>query len=208
VEDNFDEDIRDEAIRRVQAKEQVLFVRIPPGDSRTDDPPDDLKHPLGLNMYYQGQIDNCLMGGFANAVAKMLGDETARKLLQLQIPMAGTEYWSMSVAHVNLTIPTHSLRKFSCNNVLDWDDRSPIVVQLRSRNLSESHAITVYEGAIYDSSSKFILVKSKETLNWCSGEYGFDRHLRLYQLGLPQQSNQKKKIQPKWCGKKKRSRYS
>jgi hypothetical protein len=158
-------------------------------------------------MYYQGQIDNCLMGGFANAVAKMLGDETARKLLQLQIPMAGTKYWSMFVAHVNQSIPKHCLRKFSCANVLDWDDRTPIVVQLRSRNLSESHAITVYDGAIYDSSSRFILVKSQETLNWCSGEYGFDRHLRLYQLGLRQQSNQKKKYQPKSSGKKKRTRY-
>jgi hypothetical protein len=159
-------------------------------------------------MYYQGQIDNCLMGGFANAVAKMLGDETARKLLQLQIPMAGTEYWSMFVTHVNHTIQKHCLRKFTCANVLDWDDRTPIVVQLRSRNLSESHAITVYGGAIYDSSSRFILVKSQETLNWCSGEYGFDRHLRLYQLGLHRLGKQGKKYQPKSSAKKKRRRYS
>jgi hypothetical protein len=33
---------------------------------------------LGLNYYYQGKIDNCLMGSFANEISQMMGASTAR----------------------------------------------------------------------------------------------------------------------------------
>jgi hypothetical protein len=42
----------------------------------------------------------------------------------------------------------------------------------------------VYDGSIYDSASRFVLVESRETFNWCCGDYGFEAHVRLYRLHL------------------------
>jgi hypothetical protein len=44
------------------------FLSLAVGDSRDDNPPSNLRDNQGLNYYYQGQVDNCVLGGFANAV--------------------------------------------------------------------------------------------------------------------------------------------
>jgi hypothetical protein len=55
-------------------------------------------------------------------------------------------------------------------------------VQLRAGDKSETHAVCVFDGCIYDSDSRFALIKNKQALNWCCGEYGFETDLRLYWL--------------------------
>ena len=68
VKQNIDKDIREEAICRGKAKMKgdkftggiERFVKLPPGDTRNDDPPEHLRNAaLGYNYYYQGHIDNC-----------------------------------------------------------------------------------------------------------------------------------------------------
>jgi hypothetical protein len=43
------------------------------------------------------------------------------------------------------------------------------------------------------------LIKSRETLNWCCGDYGFEAHVRLYrlQLNLKVKGVEQKKVKAK-----------
>jgi hypothetical protein len=70
VEKNIHPSIIKEAVRRGVAKcrgskksgESSAFIKLPPGDARDDDPPTSIcDSGKGLNYYYQGQVDNCLM---------------------------------------------------------------------------------------------------------------------------------------------------
>ena len=182
VDQNFDKKIRAEAIRRATST-RVLhqFIKIPPGDSREDDPPMELRHTKGNNYYYQGNDSNCLVGGLANASFWMLGGHTADHLLEKFIPI-NVGCWQLFVQHVQSCLPGYRLRKRVCKDVLDLDDTCPFVVQLRSCDKSESHAICIFQGCIYDSASRFVLTKSQEVITWCCGLYGFECHLRVYQL--------------------------
>jgi hypothetical protein len=56
-----------------------------------------------------------------------------------------------------------------------------------------------FEGAIYDSASRYVLVKNLDALNWCCGTCGFDQHLRQYRL----EAKTNKEETVKW----KRQRY-
>ena len=201
VEQNFELSLRNEALERgtsLPNNEARRFVRIPPGDARDDDPPVQLRSTSGKNFYYQGKTDNCLMGGSVNAVFIMGGRDMAEDLLNSFIPLK-VGCWDEFVKKVSMAIPTHCLKKIHCPDVLLWDDSFPLVVHLRSKDDSESHAICIYRGCIYDSASRFVLTKSKESLSWSSGLWGFKSHLRLYQLKphahlLPStESNPKKK---------------
>jgi hypothetical protein len=182
VEQNFDKKIRAQAIQRATSK-QVLnqFIKIPPGDSRDDDPPIKLRHTKGRNYYYQGDDSNCLVGGLANASFWMLGSNKADQLLKKFIPI-NVGCWQLFVQHVQTCLPGYRLRKRVCKDVLELDDSCPFVVQLRSCDKSESHAICLFQGCIYDSASRFVLTKSQEVITWCCGLYGFECHLRIYQL--------------------------
>ena len=184
VEHNFDRLIREEAIERAEnhmAGRDVTYrwLAVPPGDSRDDDPPVDIRHNQGPNYYYQGQEDNCVMGGLANAVFWMLGPDESDQLLQNFSPTI-TKFWEDFSKHVNQVMTEYLLKKVECNNVLTMDDSCPVVVQQLSGDKSESHAICIYKGCIYDSASQFVLEKTVAALNWSCGAYGFEDHLRLY----------------------------
>jgi hypothetical protein len=95
-------------------------------------------------------------------------------------------FWFHFVQHVNGVMHEYGylLRKLKCQDVLEMDGSLPVVVQLRGGDKSESHSVCIYDGSIYDSASRFVLVKSRETLNWCCSDYGFEAHVRLYRLHL------------------------
>jgi hypothetical protein len=184
VELNFDPLLRKEAKDRAEGtkrKEEDMYVRVQPGDSRTDDPPIELRDKKGNNYYYQGKHDNCLMGGLANAVFAMCGSSVADQLLKDYIPLK-VDCWHAFVKHVNATMSGYQLCTVQCLKVLKWDDLLPIVVQLCSNDMSENHAVCFHQGSIYDSASRYVLIKNEQALSWCSGIYGFKRHLHLYQL--------------------------
>ncbi len=209
VTDNFDPIVLDEAQRRAQNEEDGLtghlperFLVIPPGDSRDDDPPFGLRHNRGLNYYYQGTVDNCVMGGLVNAVYWWLGQDLADELLKSKHTLGVKDFWMLFVRHVNDTLREYNLKRFTCIDILRADDATPMVVQLRSKDKSESHAICIFQGCVYDSASRFVLKKDVESLHWCCNTYGFECHLRVYRL-------EKKEVVPAKLGnqKKKRSRH-
>jgi hypothetical protein len=186
VELNFDPMILKEATERAERnlsekKIAPRFLIIPPGDCREDHPPMDIRHRQGLNYYYQGKVENCVMGGLANAVFWMMGPDECNQLLGNFHP-SPLFFWRDFQQHVSSVLKQYDLVTFQCKNVLDMDDSCPVVIQLRCGHKSESHAICIYKGCIYDSASQFVLKKNQAALNWSCGEGGFETHLRLYRL--------------------------
>ena len=154
---------------------------------------------MGLNYYYQGEIDNCLMGGFANAIFHMMGDDYAKELLESWSPAwhASDDRWAKFQEHASRILSgskrTVVFPKQKDISILDMDDPMPITVQLRSRDGSETHAITIYNNNIYDGVSRYVLMKNKEALDWCCGKYGFDRVLKTYALKMNEGRKSKKR---------------
>jgi hypothetical protein len=132
------------------------------------------------------------MGGFANAVSTLFGSPVAmaKLLLQTWSPSHHTsrERWTKFQEHAIKALHTPGKRfmfvKSKESFHMGMDDTMPIVIQLRGKDGSETHAITIFGGNIYDSSSRYILKKSMETLQWCCGVYGYDRTLRTYILRI------------------------
>jgi hypothetical protein len=90
------------------------FLGIPPGNSRDDDPPFALRHNQGLNYYYQGAVDNCVMGGLVNAVYWWLGQDLADELLKSNHTLGVKDFWMIFVKHGNGTLCEYNLKRFSC----------------------------------------------------------------------------------------------
>ena len=202
---NFDPTIVMEAMalaRKTEPEAYRQFLTIPPGDCRNDDPPISIRHGKGSNYYFQGEVDNCAIGGLSNAVFCMLGKACADRLLQFVKPDAKS-FWNMFVKHIQGSLPGYRVPRRNCHDILTLDDSSPFVAQLRAKDNSESHAICIFQGCIFDSASRFVLKKNQDALEWCCGVYGFDRHLRIYQL----EKILLKKPPPAIVKKKQRFRY-
>ena len=178
-------------------------MTIPPGDSRDDDPPSIFWHLQGKNFYYQGIIDNCAIGGLGNAIFWMIGQEAADQLLQFEMPEAKL-FWNKFVIHIQKTLPSYRVQRIKCNDILLLDDSSPFNAQPRHNDFSESHAICFFDDCIFDSASRYVLKKNRSSLEWCSGTFGSQSHLCMYQL--QKKESQTKDLIP--FKKKKRFRYT
>jgi hypothetical protein len=130
----------------------------------------------------------------------MIGVDPAKDLLHNYSPTMDS-FWFHFVQHDNGVMHEYGylLRKLKCQDILQMDDSLPVVVQLRGGDKSESHSVCIYDGSIYNSASQFVLVKSRETLNWCCGDFGFEAHVRLYrlQLNLKVKGGEQKKVKAK-----------
>jgi hypothetical protein len=139
------------------------------------------------------------MEGFANAVFWFSGPESSDTLLK-DFSLSITKVWFHFVTQVNRVLKNYVLKKYVCDDILNMDDGSPVVVQLWSGDKSKTHSISIFQGRIYNSASRFVLSKTKEALDWCCGSFGFEKHLRLYQLEY-----QERKDKPP---KKKKARHT
>jgi hypothetical protein len=189
---NFDNSILEEAKRRAmivtkggKKSSSNKFVTLPVGDSREDDPPHRICNNKGLNYYYQGKTDVCVLGGLVNAGFWMIGLDPAKDLLHNYSPTMDS-FWFHFVQHVDGVMRNYGylLRKLKCQDILEMDDSLPVVVQL-------------YDGSIFDLASRFVLVKSRKTLTCCCGDY--EAHVRLYrlQLNLKVKGVEQKKVKAK-----------
>jgi hypothetical protein len=174
---NFDTSILEEAKRRVmlvteggKKSHHDKFVTLPVGDSR-EDPPRGIRNNKGLNYYYQGKTGVYVLGGLANAVFWMIGLDSAKILLRNYSPTMDS-FWFHFVQHVNGVMREYGylLRKLKCQDIIEMDNLLPVLVQLRGHDKSESHSVCIYDGSIFNLASRFVLVKSRETLNWCCGD--------------------------------------
>jgi hypothetical protein len=109
VEMNFDGELLPKAkqcAERVRLGEGALgrFLILPVGDSPNDNPPVAIQDNLGLNYYYQGNVDNCVMGGLVNAVYWMMGPDKSDLLLRDFLPAVIEQLWQKFVMHVNFVL--------------------------------------------------------------------------------------------------------
>jgi hypothetical protein len=176
------------------------FAKLPPGDTRDDDPPESIRcAEFGLNYYYQGKIDNCVMGSFANAICKMMGVHMAQQLLDTWVPThySSTDRWTKFQEHTVQIIGSEhgrvGFRKVHQPYNLKMNDSMPLLLQMKGNDGSETHAVTVYGNKIYDSASRYVLKKTQDTLEWCCGEYGYNRVLRIYVLTIEKAPTGKKR---------------
>ncbi len=101
---------------------------------------------------------------------------------------------------MNRELKNYVLKNYVCDDILRMNDASPVVVQLQSGDKSETHSVSIFQGRIYGSASRFVLSKTKEALDWCCGSFGFETHLRLYRLEYQERKDKppkKKKARPR-----------
>jgi hypothetical protein len=214
VEMNFDEELLSEAkqqAERVRLGERALgsFLILPVGDSRNNDPPVAIRDNLGLNYYYQGNVDNCVMGGLIKAVYWMMGPDKSDLLLRDFLPAVIEELWQKFVMHVHFVLRGNywTKRLKTTSATLDIDNLYPLVVHLRATDNSQNHVVCLYNGYIFDSANRYVLLKSLDSWNWCGRAYPFSRHLQIYQL-IPKEAKVSQSNTTQTTGmKKKRRRY-
>jgi hypothetical protein len=139
------------------------------------------------------------MGSFANALSQMIGLKTAQQLLDTWVPthLTSTDRWTKFQEHavqiIDLKHGRVGFRKLQHPYDLKMNDSMPLLLQLKGNDGSETHAVTVYGNKIYDSASRYVLEKTQASLDWCCGEYGFNRALRTYALTIEQPTTAKKR---------------
>jgi hypothetical protein len=209
---NFDGELLSEAkqrAERVRLGEGAVgrFLILPVGDSRNDDPPVAIRDNLGLNYYYQGNVDNCVMCGLVNAVYWMMGPDKSDLLLREFLPAVIKELWEKFVMHVNFVLRgDYWMKRLKTTSAtLDIDDSYPLVVLLKATDNSQNHAVCLYNGHIFDSASHYVLLKSRDSLNWCCEAYPFSCHLCIYQL-LPKKAKVSQPNTTQTTNKKKKRR--
>jgi hypothetical protein len=89
----------------------------------------------------------------------MIRPDPAKDLLHNYSPTMDS-FWFHFVQHVNGVMRGYGylLRKLKCQDILKMD----------GGDKSESHSVCIYEGSVFDWTSRFVLVKSRETLNTCA----------------------------------------
>jgi hypothetical protein len=97
------------------------FLPLPVGDSRDDDPPLSLRDNQGLNYYYQGQVDNCVMGGLANAVFWMRRPNLSDAFLN-GFTRNISEFCFGWVKQVHSALKEYLLKKCKCPDILKMED--------------------------------------------------------------------------------------
>jgi hypothetical protein len=92
----------------------------------------------------------------------MIGLDPAKDLLHNYSPTMDS-FWFHFVQHVNGVMRKYGylLRKLKCQDILEMDDSLLVVVQLRGGDKSESHSVCIYGRSIFNSASRFVLVKSR-----------------------------------------------
>jgi hypothetical protein len=128
------------------------------------------------------------MGSFANAM--LCGLKAAELLLSGWNPFEHTVLLGQWHAFVNKILQRLSkemlgrveIRKLDGPFTIKYDDTMPVVMQLRQKDGSETHVITVCNGNMYDAASSFMLHKTEVMLKWCCGVYGYNKTLRAYIL--------------------------
>ena len=104
--------------KKKQPSKKLRFIPIPVGASRDDNPPVPIRHKRGFNYYYQGKVDNCVMGGLVNAVFWKMGPQQADKFLSNYTPAVINEnLWDGFVQQINRSLTGYLMKRFMAETV-------------------------------------------------------------------------------------------
>jgi hypothetical protein len=178
-------------IRRNEKK----FLYIPAGDARTNNEDRPVSHQLLTEVrveYQQGSLDSCLRHSMSSAIHAMGFIEEA-KLLAREDGLSGSTVGLLAEAaqfvrkvfrKSNLVLMKVAPTQRAVDQVSQEDPRWPMVLALEaSDGSSGSHAITTWNGMIFDSNLPSALRWTQRSLDWCSGNdstcVGFSNVYRL-----------------------------
>ena len=178
-------------IRRNEKK----FLYIPAGDARTNNEDRPVSHQLLTEVrvkYQQGSLDSCLRHSMSSAIHAMGFIEEA-KLLAREDGLSGSTVGLLAEAaqfvrkvfrKSNLVLMKVAPTMRAVDQVSQEDPRWPLVLALEANDGSSgSHAITTWNGMIFDSNLPSALRWTQRSLDWCSGNdstcVGFSNVYRL-----------------------------
>ena len=169
----------------------IKFCHVPPGD-----PKDSLMEvPIHLCVideskrndyktikFFQGNDRTCLLDSFCSALysfgltedsiwLNQNGDSLIQSNLNLMDNFISKVNKALSVKYqlkMRLLGKAGTTRSMSIESLLNLDDSFPIIATLIGNNgMFGQHAISIFNGQIFDSSSQHRLKKSKDSLDWC-----------------------------------------
>ena len=195
----FRDECKDIATNLATNRNKNKYLYIPAGDPRSpdDDPPpaDELLTDVTVH-YQQGQLDSCLLDSMCSAFHAM-GFIAEAKQLALDESIAGctvdllhhaTQRVRVVFKHSNLVLRKVFGAACSVDKVTQADSSWPMVLVLRTNDDTGSHAITLWNGMIFDSTCCNALRWSQTSLDWCSGQdatcSGFTKVYRLCPEGF------------------------
>ena len=182
-EPGFVRGVKDQAITGYHNSRALIPV--PPGDTKQQDKPDEcLVFFLRPCKYQQKKKSTCLIDAFCSAIVAFgcsLQVKALREDPDCQLVSAAClNIWDVFGKLVNKHFTSLGFRLFkqkgsnkSALDLLAMDDSFVIVASLKASDASDGqHAITLFNGAIYDSNYKFALKKTQASLDWCCGSQG------------------------------------
>jgi hypothetical protein len=158
------------------------FITIPPGNAnKATLPPDRLLCFMRRSIFQQGSGTTCLLDCFSSAMHDFGCVDNVLSLRRSPetngLNQVNTNMWADFGNIVNRCFKGVGLQFFRQKNarlvsdLLECDDSFVIVATLNaSDGMSGQHAITLFEGGIYDANCPFVLKKTQESLDWCCGE--------------------------------------
>jgi hypothetical protein len=191
---------KDIATTGASVRNKKKFLYIPAGDSRNaeDDPPpmDELLQEVTVE-YQQGELDSCLRHSLSSALHSM-GFVNEAKELALEDSISGSTVGLVAhaVQFVNkLFRKSHLVLKkmyntrCSVGEVALADSSWPMLLLLQtSDGIYGSHAVTAWNGMIFDSTCTNALRWSQRSLDWCTGLdstcIGFSKVYRLCPMDM------------------------
>jgi hypothetical protein len=178
------------------------YLYIPAGDARPvdDDPPpsEELLSAVSV-QYQQGVFDSCLRHSMASAFHAM-GFTREAMTLALEDSISGctvalveraTQFVRKLFQESNLVLKRVFATATSVHQVTQEDHSWPLLLIIQtSDGVYGSHAVTAWNGMIFDSTCPFALRWSQTSLDWCSGQastcIGFSKVYRLCPVNFGQ----------------------
>jgi hypothetical protein len=191
----FRKECKDIATGNSNRKENK-YLYIPAGDARPadddDPPPSDELLPAVSVHYQQGVFDSCLRHSMASAFHAM-GFVQEAKTLALEDGLSGctvalveraVQFVRKLFQSSNLVLKKVFSTASSVYQVTQEDHSWPLLLIIQtSDGIYGSHAVTAWNGMIFDSTCPFALRWSQTSLDWCSGQastcIGFSKVYRL-----------------------------
>jgi hypothetical protein len=203
VEGQFSKAFRDDCkgVDRTKRNDQ-RYLYIPAGDTKDveEDPPPISEFRQNVSVkYQQGKDNTCFRHSLASAVhamgfieeAKQLADEENISGNTIDMLTYASQFVRAVFKKTNLSLNKVFSTACSIEEVTQEDSSWPMILILQtSDGTYGSHAITMWNGMIFDSNCPMALRWSQKSLNWCSGEdclcIGFSKAYRLCPTKLGQ----------------------
>ena len=199
VESAFAAPLRNEckavASGQIGKRNPKKFVFVPAGDTHDtgEDPPPTTEVLTHTSVnYLQGEQDTCLRDSLASALAamgfvveaQMVADDAGLVGCTLELVQRAQSVIQRTFAQSNLVFKKLQNHASAVKDIADLESDWPIVLILQtSDGCHGSHAVTTWNGMIFDSNWPHPLRWSQSSLDWCSGQHtqcvGFSRAYRI-----------------------------